>query len=167
LRHLAADQAQIQAAGTGFVADANDVSGNNIPLGGGSYVGDATTVAGATSVPGVAQGTIPVAGTAAGTPGPVAQGGGAGASSGQAGDGGQPAGGGQAAGGHAHKVLRDKAGKALAATAMADRAIPVTAAAAIPANMAITARRFRASRNLPRTSKAHSASPIVATIISR
>jgi hypothetical protein len=45
LRHLAADQAQIQAAGTGFVADANDVSGNNIPPGGGSYVGDATTVA--------------------------------------------------------------------------------------------------------------------------
>jgi hypothetical protein len=42
--------------------------------------------AGATSVPGVAQGTIPVAGTAAGTPGPVAQGGGAGGSSGQAGD---------------------------------------------------------------------------------
>jgi hypothetical protein len=64
----------------------------------------------------------------------------------------------------AHKVLGDKAGKALAATAMADRAIPVTAAAAIAANMAITARRFR---NLPRTSKAHSASPIVATIISR
>jgi hypothetical protein len=71
--------------------------------------------------------------------------------------------------GTAHKVLRDKAGKALAATATAtaDRAIPVTAAAAIPANMAITARRFRASRNLPRTSKAHSASPIVATIIPR
>src|SRR5581483_9465686 len=34
---LAADQAQIQAAGTGFVADAADVSGNNIPIGGGSY----------------------------------------------------------------------------------------------------------------------------------
>jgi hypothetical protein len=66
---LAADQAQIQAAGTGFVADAGDVSGNNIPLGGGNFVGDATTVAGATSVPGVAQGTIPVGGTATGTPG--------------------------------------------------------------------------------------------------
>jgi hypothetical protein len=66
--------------------------------------------------------------------------------------------------GTAHKVLRDKAGKALAATAMADRAIPVTAAVAIAASMAITARRFR---NLPRTSKAHSASPIVATIIPR
>jgi hypothetical protein len=57
---LAADQAQITAAGQGFVADANDVSGNNIPIGGGTYVGTATTVATATSVNGVAQGTIPV-----------------------------------------------------------------------------------------------------------
>jgi hypothetical protein len=47
---LAHDQAEITAAGMGFVADANDVSGNNIPLGGGHYVGTATTVAGATSV---------------------------------------------------------------------------------------------------------------------
>jgi hypothetical protein len=66
---LAADQAQIQAAGQGFVADANDVSGNNIPLGGGSYVGTSTTVAGATSVAGVAQGTIPVPGTGSGSSG--------------------------------------------------------------------------------------------------
>jgi len=73
---LAADQAQITAAGQGFVADANDVSGNNIPLGGGTYVGTSTTVAGATSVPGVAQGTIPVDGTASGSSGTVAQGGG-------------------------------------------------------------------------------------------
>jgi trimeric autotransporter adhesin len=73
---LTADQAQIQAAGAGFVGDAQDVSGNNIPLGGGSYVGDATTVAGATSVPGVAQGTIPVSGTASGTPGSGQGGGG-------------------------------------------------------------------------------------------
>src|SRR6516164_4358282 len=57
---LAADNAMITAAGTGFVADANDVSGNNIPIGGGTYVGTATTVATATSVNGVAQGTIPV-----------------------------------------------------------------------------------------------------------
>jgi len=57
---LAADQAQITAAGMGFVADANDVSGNNIPIGGGTYVGTATTVATATSVNNVAQGTIPV-----------------------------------------------------------------------------------------------------------
>src|ERR1700754_5214204 len=61
---LTADQAQIIAAGAGFVADAGDVSGNNIPLGGGTYAGDATTVAGATSVPGIAHGTIPVAGAA-------------------------------------------------------------------------------------------------------
>jgi hypothetical protein len=57
---LAADQAEIVAAGTGFVADANDVSGNNIPLGGGTYVGTATTVATATSPNGIATGTIPV-----------------------------------------------------------------------------------------------------------
>src|SRR6266446_7825543 len=46
---LAADRAQITAAGQGFVGDAQDVSGNNIPLGGGTFVGDATTVEGATS----------------------------------------------------------------------------------------------------------------------
>jgi hypothetical protein len=57
---LAADQAQILAAGMGFSADAQDVSGNNNPIGGGSYVGTATTVATATSVNGIAQGTIPV-----------------------------------------------------------------------------------------------------------
>ena len=65
---LAADQTQIQAAGAGFVADAADVSGNNIPLGGGAYVDTATTVAGATSVAGVAHGTIPVGPTASGAP---------------------------------------------------------------------------------------------------
>jgi hypothetical protein len=57
---LAADMAQINAAGAGFVADAKDVSGNNIPVGGGSYVGTATTVATATSVHGLATGNIPV-----------------------------------------------------------------------------------------------------------
>jgi hypothetical protein len=57
---LAADQAQILAAGSGFVADANDVSGNNLPIGGGSFVGTATTVATATSTNGVAMGSIPV-----------------------------------------------------------------------------------------------------------
>jgi trimeric autotransporter adhesin len=60
---LAADQAQILAAGSGFVADANDVSGNNIPIGGGSFVGTATTVATATSPNGVAMGSIPVTAT--------------------------------------------------------------------------------------------------------
>jgi trimeric autotransporter adhesin len=63
---LAAAKAQITAAGVGFHDDANDVSGNNIPIGGGTYVGTATTVAAATSVNGVAQGTTNV--------GPVANG---------------------------------------------------------------------------------------------
>src|SRR5271163_511705 len=45
----AADAAQLVAAGTGYVADANDVSGNNTPFGGGAYVGTSTTVAGATT----------------------------------------------------------------------------------------------------------------------
>jgi hypothetical protein len=74
---LAADQAQIQAAGSGFVADAADVSGNNIPIGGGTFVGTSTTVEGATSPAGVAQGTVPVAGVASGKTGiAIAQGGG-------------------------------------------------------------------------------------------
>jgi trimeric autotransporter adhesin len=93
---LAADQAQIQAAGQGFIADAADVSGNNIPIGGGTYVDTATTVAGATSVAGLAQGSIPVAGTASGSTGiSVAQNGG-GSSGGQSGQGsaGNPGGGG-------------------------------------------------------------------------
>jgi trimeric autotransporter adhesin len=114
---LAADQAEIQAAGMGFAADATDVSGNNLPVGGGSYVGDATTVAGATSTPGVAQGTIPVGPVASATTGlssdPNAAGGAQGtgaqsaggqgtgaqgAGTGAQGAGGQPAqGGGQAA----------------------------------------------------------------------
>src|ERR1700722_10033225 len=82
---LAADQAQIQAAGQGFIADAADVSGNNIPVGGGTYVDTATTVAGATSVAGIAQGTIPVGGGTSGSPGgggPVAQNGGHGSDDG-------------------------------------------------------------------------------------
>jgi trimeric autotransporter adhesin len=45
----ATDAAQLVAAGDGFVGDAQDVSGNNIPNGGGSYVGTATTVADATT----------------------------------------------------------------------------------------------------------------------
>ena len=73
---LAADQAQIQAAGQGFVADATDVSGNNTPLGGGSFVGSATTVADATSPTGLAQGTIPVGGSPGKGGVPVAQNGG-------------------------------------------------------------------------------------------
>jgi trimeric autotransporter adhesin len=72
---LAADQAQILAAGQGFVADATDVSGNNVPVGGGTYVGTSTTVSGATSPAGIAQGTIPVTGPASGSTGLAAAGG--------------------------------------------------------------------------------------------
>ena len=57
---LAADKAEITAAGQGFTADAMDVSGNNIAVGGATYVGTATTVATATSVHGLATGTIAV-----------------------------------------------------------------------------------------------------------
>jgi trimeric autotransporter adhesin len=57
---LAADHAMVAAAGQGFAADAMDVSGNNIPVNGGNYVGTATTVATATSINGTAKGTIPV-----------------------------------------------------------------------------------------------------------
>jgi hypothetical protein len=60
---LAADKAEITAAGQGFTADAKDVSGNNIAIGGATYVGTATTVATATSVNGLAQGTIAVTAT--------------------------------------------------------------------------------------------------------
>jgi hypothetical protein len=45
----ATDAAQLTAAGFGYVADAQDVSGNNAPSGGGVYVGTSTTVAGATT----------------------------------------------------------------------------------------------------------------------
>jgi hypothetical protein len=72
---LAADQAQILAAGQGFAADAADVSGNNVPVGGGTYVDTATTVAGATSPAGLAQGTIPVTGPASGSTGLASSGG--------------------------------------------------------------------------------------------
>jgi hypothetical protein len=57
---LASDKAALTAAGEGFVADAKDVSGNNIAVGGASYVGTATTVSTATSVHGLAQGTTKV-----------------------------------------------------------------------------------------------------------
>ena len=76
---LAADKAMITAAGQGFVADAMDVSGNNIAIGGATYVGSATTVSTATSVHGIAQGTIPVTANpniANGTGGTVTAGGG-------------------------------------------------------------------------------------------
>ncbi|MGY3454424.1 hypothetical protein [Bradyrhizobium sp. USDA 4353] len=57
---LTSDLAMLTAAGQGFVADAQDVSGNNIAIGGASYVGSATTVSKATTVAGLAQGTTKV-----------------------------------------------------------------------------------------------------------
>ncbi|UFZ07500.1 hypothetical protein LQG66_14840 [Bradyrhizobium ontarionense] len=60
---LTSDLAALTAAGQGFVADAMDVSGNNIAIGGATYVGSATTVATATSVNGLAQGTTKVTAT--------------------------------------------------------------------------------------------------------
>ena len=101
---LAADQAMIKGAGGGFAADAMDVSGNNIAIGGATYVGTAVTVSTATSVHGIAQGTIPVTATpniANGTGGTPAAGttmsaggaGGGGAGGGAGGAGGGGAGG--------------------------------------------------------------------------
>ncbi|WP_315764184.1 MULTISPECIES: hypothetical protein [unclassified Bradyrhizobium] len=106
---LAADKAMVAAAGQGFAADAMDVSGNNIAVGGATYVGTATTVSAATSVHGLAHGTIPVTATpniANGTGGTAAAGttaAGAGgtpaAAGGAAGAGGAAAGGTTSAGG--------------------------------------------------------------------
>ncbi|MGJ4947193.1 beta strand repeat-containing protein [Bradyrhizobium sp. HKCCYLS20291] len=108
---LAADKAMINAAGQGFAADAMDVSGNNIPVNGGTYVGTATTVSAATSIKGTAQGTIPVTATpnlANGTGGTATAGttaggggtaGGAGAAGGTAAGGGAAGNGGTGAGG--------------------------------------------------------------------
>jgi len=97
---LAADKAMVAAAGQGFAADAMDVSGNNIPVNGGNYVGTATTVSAATSIKGTAQGTIPVTATpnlANGTGGTAAAGttnaGGGAAAGGAAGNGGAANGG--------------------------------------------------------------------------
>ncbi|WP_316206456.1 hypothetical protein [Bradyrhizobium sp. SZCCHNR2017] len=96
---LAADKAMLAAAGQGFAADAMDVSGNNIPVNGGTYVGTATTVSAATSIHGTAQGAIPVtanpniANGTGGTATTPPAGGGTGAG------GGTPAGGGTGAGG--------------------------------------------------------------------
>jgi hypothetical protein len=93
---LAADQAQVLAAGMGFAADANDVSGNNIPVGGGSYVGTATTVATATTPNGIAQGSIPVTASPDIANGTGSGGGGANVAAGA------PAGAGGGSGGQAH-----------------------------------------------------------------
>jgi trimeric autotransporter adhesin len=68
----ATNAAQLVAAGVGFVADANDVSGNNLPTGGGSYVGSSTTVAGATTTGAATVGTtVPVSGAVDGNANPT------------------------------------------------------------------------------------------------
>jgi hypothetical protein len=64
--------AQLVAAGTGFVADANDVSGNNLPTGGGAFVGTSTTVAGATTTGAATPGTAVPAGAVDGNDNPTA-----------------------------------------------------------------------------------------------
>ena len=55
------DAAQLVAVGFGYVADAQDVSGNNVPNGRGSYVGTSTTVVGATTT-GIADPNTPTSG---------------------------------------------------------------------------------------------------------
>jgi hypothetical protein len=68
----ATNAAQLVAAGVGFVADANDVSGNNLPTGGGSYVGSSTTVPGATTTAAATVGTtVPVSGAVDGNDNPT------------------------------------------------------------------------------------------------
>jgi len=69
----AQNSAQLVAAGVGFVADANDVSGNNLPTGGGAYVGSATTVPGASTTGAATVGTtVPVSGAVDGSDNPTA-----------------------------------------------------------------------------------------------
>jgi hypothetical protein len=68
----ATNAAQLVAAGVGFVADADDVSGNNLPTGGGAFVGNATTVAGATTTGAATVGTaVPVSGAVNGNDNPT------------------------------------------------------------------------------------------------
>jgi hypothetical protein len=64
------DAAQLVAAGTGYVGDANDVSGNNNPNGGGTYVGTSTTVAGATTTQ-IASANTPTSGNVNGNDQPT------------------------------------------------------------------------------------------------
>lgn len=66
----ATDAAQLIAAGTGYAADAADVSGNNIPNGGGTYVATSTTVAGATTTQ-IASANTPTSGNVNGNDQPT------------------------------------------------------------------------------------------------
>jgi hypothetical protein len=54
---LAADQVMLMAAGANFIGNAGDIGGNNMAIGGATYVNTATTLATATSVNGLAMGT--------------------------------------------------------------------------------------------------------------
>jgi len=64
------DAAQLIAAGDGYVGDATDVSGNNNPNGGGTYVGTSTTVAGATTTQ-IADANTPTSGNVNGNDQPT------------------------------------------------------------------------------------------------
>jgi len=66
----AADAAQLVAAGDGYIGDATDVSGNNIPNGGGTYVGTSTTVAGASTTQ-IADANSPTSGNVNGSDQPT------------------------------------------------------------------------------------------------
>ena len=136
---LAADNAMLQASAAGFVGNAGDIAGNNIAIGGATYVGSATTIATTTSVNGIAMGT----GTPVGATPNIANGtGGAPATSttmagGGAAGGGTTAGGGATTGngtattqpsGH-HHHHHDAAAAAAAAAPAATAATHATAAA--------------------------------------
>jgi len=54
---LAADNVMLQAAAGNFIGNAGDIGGNNIALGGATYVGSGTTFQTTTSVNGIAMGT--------------------------------------------------------------------------------------------------------------
>ncbi len=64
------DAAQLIAAGDGYVGDATDVSGNNNPNGGGTYVGTSTTVVGATTTQ-IADANTPTSGNVNGNDQPT------------------------------------------------------------------------------------------------
>ena len=70
----ATNAAQLVAAGVGFVADADDVAGNNLPTGGGSFVGSATTASGATTTgAATVAATVPVSGAVDGNDNPTSK----------------------------------------------------------------------------------------------
>jgi hypothetical protein len=93
---LAADNVMLQASAGNFIGNAGDIGGNNVALGGATYVGSGTTFQTTTSVNGIAMGT----GAPAGANPNIANGtGGAPATSTTMAGGGAAAGGGATAGG--------------------------------------------------------------------